>query len=191
MLKLKGLRVWYEKDDKANKQALKDAAEFVGRVSEAYRKRLQDPERIRGFIEQLKKTDEEKSYAIRELYRSGSYAVPILIAELGKAEDAGDRLALLDALSAMDPGDSLAPMIAALDSGNARLKLDLLEIMRKKHGRFASQIVPHLWYPGANPDEDRAVRVAARKLNAYLQNVPESRLAPAKKSSPRVLPDIW
>lgn len=185
VLRLKGMRVWFDKDEKENEQALKDVAQLVDQIADAYRKRVQDPARIKGFIDQLKKTEEERTFAHRELYRSGSAAVPLLLAELAKAEDAGEHLLLREALEKLDPGDSLAPMLAALDGDNARLKSEVLAILRKKHGRFAEQIVPHLWYPQANPDEKAEVRTAARKLLAHLLNVDESRLTSAKAALAR------
>jgi CheY-like chemotaxis protein len=150
------------------------------RIRQAEKNSLSQPDVIRDTIRQLYRTPEEKAYAIRELYQTGQAAVPFLIEALDKAKDPAERLALLDALQALNAGDTAAPILAALDSPNARLKLDLLDVLRKRHGRFAEQIVPHLWYPSANPDEDRAVRQKAKKLIADLQGVDESRLPAAK-----------
>src|SRR5438270_12180832 len=100
-----------------------------------------DKERLRGLIRQLMATPEERSYAIRELYKSGPYAIPDLVDALAKASDAADRLPVYQALDRMGT-EALAPMIAALESDNTRLKLDLLGILERRHFRYSRQIVP-------------------------------------------------
>jgi hypothetical protein len=84
ILRLRAVRAW-SKDPKENKQALDDANQLIERATQASSRRLRDPDRLRELISQLKETPEEKTYALRELYKSGAYAMPELIESLGKA----------------------------------------------------------------------------------------------------------
>jgi hypothetical protein len=181
ILKLRNIRDWFpdKKDKKLQDQALKDVEELISRATAAQKKRLGDPARIRNLIAQLKATPEERAHALRELYKAGSAAVPVLVDSLIKATDPGDRLSILRALERMGPS-STAPLIAALDCDDAATKVDILEILRKRHGRDASRIVPFLWYYTAAKDESPAVRKKATQVLEQLLDVEPGRLTSAK-----------
>jgi hypothetical protein len=178
ILKLRNIRTW-SPDKKEQAQALKDVEALITAATAAHKKRLGDPVRIRALIEQLKATPEEKAHAMGELYKSGSAAVPVMIDSLIKATDAGNRLAILQALERMGPA-STALLIAALDCGNTQTKVDILEILHKRHSRYGKQIVPFLWYYSAATTEPGVVRKKATQVLSDLLDVPVSRLTPAK-----------
>jgi hypothetical protein len=182
ILRLRTIRVW-SKNPKEQKQAEADVKSLLGRASAAARARLNDPKRIGGLIRQLKESPEDRAYAIRELYRTGTPAMPYLIDALSKARSADDRWAILQALQRMGP-EAIAPLIAALDSDDVRLKLDVLDLLRR-HVRSAAQITPHLWFPSANKDESPQVRKKATALLADFLDLPASRLQPARTALTR------
>src|SRR5205807_409795 len=63
----------------------KDAGVLLDRVGVALKKFYGDPKRITKFIKNLTASPEERSFAIRELQRSGAAVVPHLIAALKAA----------------------------------------------------------------------------------------------------------
>jgi hypothetical protein len=178
ILRLRNIRTW-SPDAKEQKQALADVEDLIRLSTEAQKKRLGDPARIRRFIGLLTATPEERAYAQRELYRAGSAAMPTLIDSFLKAKDANERLMLRETLAKMGPS-STAPLVAALACEDPLAKVDFLEILRKNHTRYSSQIVPFLWYYSAAPTETPAVRTKAKEVLAELLDVPASRLPLAK-----------
>jgi hypothetical protein len=178
ILKLRNIRTW-SPNKKEQDQALKDVEDLIAAATAAQKKRLGEPGRLRKLIRLLTATREERDYALRELYKSGSVAVPILIDSLLKAKEPADRLALKRALAQMGPS-ATAPLIAALDCDDADTKIDILEILRTKHVRQAKQIVPFLWYISASKTQPDAVRKKATQTLAYLLDIDPTRLTPAK-----------
>jgi CheY-like chemotaxis protein len=179
ILRLRNVRKWSD-DPKANEQALADVEELVGRVTAAVKNVRGDPKRLRQFVDNLTATPEEATYALRELYRAGAAAVPPLVDSL-RAASGAERRAYLRALERLGP-DTVAPLAAALDSNDAPLKLDLLEVFRK---RAAREVVPDLWFLSASPSETEAVRRGATDLLAALTDTPASKLPPAKAALTR------
>jgi CheY-like chemotaxis protein len=184
ILQLRNVLTW-SSDKKEQAQALKDVDALIGAATAAQKKRLGDPARIRALIDQLKATPEERAYALRELYKSGSYAIPILVDRLIKATDPADRLTVLQALERMGPS-ATAPLVAALDSDNAVAKVEILDILHRKHARYSKQIVPFLWYLTASKTEAPAVRKKATAVLADMLDLPASRLTPAKVALTRL-----
>lgn len=157
-----------------NDQAYKDVEELIQRITTATKKHLSDPVRIGKFVKNLTATPEEQQYALKELYRSGSLVAPYLIKEL-KAARGDDRLPLLDALRRLNQ-DLVPPMLAALDSNDSQLQVDLINVMLQRN---ADEAVPYLWAltTSANPPEVRKKAIEA--LSRFLNEQP-SRLMPAK-----------
>ncbi len=183
ILKLRAIRVW-SRNAKEQKQAEKDVADLIRQVTEASRKRRFDRKRIEGLIAKLQASEEESNWAMRELYRTGSPAMPYLIEALLKARNAGDRLALRHALEQMGP-DAIAPMVAALDCDDERAKLEVLDILQRRYARYARQIVPHLWFLTANRAESPLVRRKATAVLADFLDLPASRLGSARAALTR------
>jgi CheY-like chemotaxis protein len=177
-LKLRNIRRW-SSNAKDNAQALKDVEDLISKITAATRRKRADPVRIKQLIRQLSATREERIYAVRELYKSGAAAVPYLLQALRSAESAADRMKVLDALERMGP-EAIPPMLATLDGDDDRVKIDVLNILKKRHVKSAAQIIPHLWFPSASPAQPAAVRSKAREVLAYLLDVPVTRLTPAK-----------
>src|SRR5262249_29731009 len=156
-------------------QARKDVDELITLVSEAVRKLLNDPKRIEKYIANLQKTPEEKDYAIKELYRSGAAAVPYLIEALMDATGDG-RANLVEPLQKMGP-DTVPPLLAALDSEDNAVVLDIIRVLRK---RGAVEAAPGLWYLTAAPKRPEAVHTAAREALGYFTDTHPDKLFPGK-----------
>ncbi len=83
---------------------------------------------------------------------------------------------LLDALQRLGP-DTIEPMIAALDSNDAPLQVDLIRIFMK---RDANQVVPYLWFLAGSPAQPDDVRRQAAKALSYFLAIDATKLPPAK-----------
>jgi CheY-like chemotaxis protein len=173
ILALRQVPKWSD-DPATEKQGRADAGQLIDLVREAVKKKLNDPERIKGYVSGLNGDREEHDFALKELYRSGGQVVPYLIDELQSAPPE-QRLMLLDALRRLGP-DTLPPLYAVLDSNIPTLQLDILEVLRK---RAAVNAVPYLWRltAGGQPE---AVRQKATLLLAEFLDVPPSKLPLAK-----------
>jgi CheY-like chemotaxis protein len=173
-LALRNVPKWSD-DAKVNAQALKDVEDLIARATEAVRKTLKDPERIKKYVANLNASPEEFAYALRELYRSGAEVVPYLLDELRTATGA-ERLNLLKALRRLGP-DTLAPMVAALDGNDVQLKVDLLDVFKQ---RAASAVVPDLWFLAGSSNQSETVRRKATETLAYLLETPANKLPSPK-----------
>lgn len=181
-LKLRNVPVWSE-NKKEQEQAKKDVESLIEKVTTAVTNLRKDPKRIELFIKNLRESPEERAYAFRELYKSGAAVVPYLIAELRRLP-AEEHLPLLDTLRRLGP-DTLAPLIAALDSNEPTLQVEILDILMKrlsanKEIREAPKVVPYLWYLWASPTQAAAVRTKARQALSLFLNVDPTRLPIAK-----------
>ena len=87
--------------------------------------------------------------------------IPYLLQELQTATP-GDRAAILLALRRLGP-ETVPPLAAALDSNDAALQEDLIDLF-VKHG--AREVVPYLWPLAGNPKRpERCVRRLRRRWN--------------------------
>jgi CheY-like chemotaxis protein len=176
-LKLRNLDKW-SSDEKVQTRARKEVDDLIEKASAAVRKQRSDPQRIAMFIKNLTATDEERIFALRELYRSGALVIPPLIEQLRLA-DVGDRVVLLKALEYLTRGDTLPPLLAALDSNDGILQVELIDVLLKKG---ATDAVPSLWFLAASPERPEAVRRKATEALAVFLRMPASKL-PSSKSA--------
>jgi hypothetical protein len=173
-LRLRNIPKWSD-NPKVEKEARANVEQLIKQVTEAVRKVRNDPTRIQGYIKNLGASPEERAYALKELARSGAVVVPYILDELKRA-DPDMRVRLLDTLRKLGP-DTIDPMIAALDSDDARLKVDLIRIFVQ---RFAPQVVPYLWFLSASPSQPDEVRREATQALAFFLETPAGKLPPAK-----------
>jgi CheY-like chemotaxis protein len=172
-LRLRLIPKWSD-DAKVNAQALKDADELTARVSEAIKKVLGDPVRIRRFIKDLTSDREDRAFAAGELHRAGTLAMPYLIAEL-QANKGEEHEAILALLPKLAP-ETVPPLIAALDIDDNALRLDLIDVLVKRN---AEEAVPFLWYyAGSRRFPDRVRARATQALSDFTKTEP-ARLQPA------------
>lgn len=173
-LRLRNVSKW-SSNAKTNKEALNNVDALIQRVTAAVKKVRGNPDRIRAYIKNLSASPEERAYALKELYKSGSAAVPFLIDAI-RASGPDQRVRLLDALRRMGP-DAIEPMIAALDSKDWQLQVDILRIFQ---ARAATQTIPYLWFLAGSPTQADAVRREATKALAYFLTIDPTRLPSAK-----------
>jgi CheY-like chemotaxis protein len=204
-LRLRNIRKWSD-DPAANAQAQKDVEDLIRRVSAAQKRVLADPERIARFIRNLNASEEERDYAVQQLYRAGPAAVPYLIDALREA-DAETRVNILYALKRLGP-DAVPPILAALDIPDPALQVALIDavqdrarteqvfdpIQKRTVTRTTSDL-PQLrqraetdpapyWWPLTHSSVE-AVRRKATEALAQLLGVPPSKLPQAKMALTR------
>jgi CheY-like chemotaxis protein len=173
ILRLRLVPQWSD-DKKINAQAIKDADTLADKVSKALRNVLGDRKRIAKFIANLNGDREEHDFAAHELYRSKALAVPQLVDELRTAKGE-ERDAVLTLLPRLAP-ETVPPLIAALDIPDDNLRLDLIEVLRKRGAREA---VPFLWHFAGSPKYPDRVRNSARAAIAYLTETDAAKLPTA------------
>ena len=118
--------------------------------------------RIKKYIGLLFESVEEQQYALKELFQSGAAVVPQMIDAL-KASEPDKRLVILAALRRLGP-EVLPPLMAALDSDDAALKIDLIDLFLVRASR---QVAPYLWFLAASNTQPEMVRAKARRALAY------------------------
>ena len=125
-----------------------EANPLVERVNELVRKHLSDRKRLDALIKTLDGSREERANSIAQLQRSGAAAMPALIdALLRTSNDLEPHSAILSALPLLDKS-TVPPLLAALDTNDAALRVELLEVIRK---RADTDATPFLWHLAASP----------------------------------------
>ena len=167
LLRLRNVTQW-STVAKDQADAVKDVDALITQTTAAVRKHLNDPLRIKKYIALLYASTEEQQFALRELYQSGAAIVPHVIDEL-KVVDAEKRSILLATLRRLGP-EVLPPLVAALDSDDAVLKMDLIDLFLARTSR---EVSPFLWFLAASPTQPEKVRDKARNALAYFSLPPE------------------
>jgi CheY-like chemotaxis protein len=162
-----------------NTTTLQAANTLIEGVQAALRKRAGDAKYIRELIARLQATPEERTFALRELYKLGSPAVPFLLESIDQSTDLEERVQVRQALERMGSA-ALAPLVAALEGYKPATRAEVLDLLRKKHALSANVIAPFLVYPSANPKEDAVVRKKARDLYSDFTETPLDRVPSAK-----------
>ncbi len=180
-LRLRNIRKWSD-DPKVNEEALKNVEQLITRVTDAATKVRRDPARIQAYIKNLTASPEENAYALKELAKSGAVVVPYLIDAMRQASPE-ERVRYLDALERLGP-DTFAPMVAALDSNDANLQVDLIRIFRKRLSAstvrlIRREVVPNLWFLASSPAVRDEVRRQATAALSFFLETPTDKLPPA------------
>ncbi|MEN9673769.1 MAG: hypothetical protein RL553_2034, partial [Planctomycetota bacterium] len=175
IFKLRLVGTW-SKDKILNDQAKKEADDLIQMAGAASLKKLQDPERIAKLIQQLQGNPEERAFAFKELYRSGAYSVPFLIADLAK-QTIIEKAYILDALKRLG-SEVEAPMIAALEGMPVSAQVDLIDVLV---ARGAIQAVPELWFVSSDPRRPEGLKKKAKLAISKLTNLEFGALPEARK----------
>src|SRR5215831_3866971 len=163
ILRLRNVRKW-DDDPKIDKQAKDNVEKLVRETTAALEKQLSNRERIAKFVKNLASGEpEERTYAIKELYRSGARMIPAYVERLRDAEGA-ERVNLTTALPRLGD-DTVPPLLAALDIDDRALRTDLIQVFQKRADRRA---VPYLWYLSGSERMPPEVRSRAREALAAL-----------------------
>jgi CheY-like chemotaxis protein len=154
-----------------------EAKPLVERVNELVRKHLSDRKRLDALIKSLDGSREERAYAIAQLQRSGASAMPALIdALIRTANDLDPHAAILGVLPLLDR-NTVPPLLAALDVNDAHLRVELLDVIRR---RADTNTIPFLWYYAASRKQPDTVRRKASAILATFLHVPANSLPSAK-----------
>jgi CheY-like chemotaxis protein len=177
ILRLRGVRKW-DDDPKVDKQAKDNVERLIQGATAALEKHLSNQDRIAKFVKNLASGEpEERTYALRELYRAGPRMIPAFIERLRDARG-DERVNLLTALQKLGD-DTVPPLLAALDIDDRALQTDLIDVFQKRADRRA---VPYLWYLADSEPSPAEVRAKAREALASLRRTPVN-LLPAGKAA--------
>ena len=160
----------------------KDAKPLVERVGQVVRKHLTDPNRLQKIIKDLSTyagDPREVAFAINQLRRSGTAAVPALVSVLvSTADRAPEHSVVIDALERLDKQATL-PLAAALAIDNPTIRAELIDLLRK---RADFDAVPYLYYYAAAADQLPAIRAKAQQAIAALLGISVGALPRAKEA---------
>jgi CheY-like chemotaxis protein len=172
----------------------------VGRAASA---RYKDPDRIRFFIKRLSGPQEERSYAIDQLRKSGPLAVPPMIEVLRDPQlDARSKEAVYTALLKMNR-EAAPPLLACLDSNDAKLRGLIVDWFLL---RADDRIVPYLWYLHGRKDlvpsaKEQVTNALARFTRTNAKDLGDPRVKCLKEAErwynhqveppPGEMPTIW
>jgi hypothetical protein len=175
ILRLRYIRKWDE-DAKLNKQAFANVEKLIQDTTAALEKHLADKERIAKFVKNLASGEpEERSFALKELYRSGARMIPAFVERLRDAKDE-ERVNLTSTLPKLSE-DTIPPLVAALGIEDRVLRTDIIENFEKRAERGT---VPFLWYFAGSDRVGAEVRSKAREAIAYLLRTTPEQLPPSK-----------
>jgi hypothetical protein len=184
-LRLRTVQQWSANRD-VEAEARKNAETVIERATAAVKRQLADPQRIARFIRNLGGTPEERSYAVRELQRSGAQAVPHLITALRQEQDPNQRAIILGVFPQLG-ADAVPPLLAAMDMPDPVTKVQLLTTalggrrdLTLLANRAETNPLPTLFFLAASRRESDAVRRIAAELQTRILPVAPSRLPPAK-----------
>jgi hypothetical protein len=188
-LALQTIRKWSE-FPAFQKEAEKNVNELINRVTAALEKYLGDPKRINLFIKQLDApTIEERTFAMVQLKRAQTRAVPYLIKALQDSTGKPAGRQIIEAMVRLGP--EIVPAFLevlkarnAADARNLDLRLALLEVIERRADKRA---IPYLWHLSSSNQYPAAVQSKARHVLAYLtetsiEHLPEARAALAELS---------
>lgn len=174
-LRLRTVPRWLD-DPKLDKEVHEQVELLLGQVTKALQTKLSDPQRTGKFIRNLSASAEERAFAIQQLQRAGSSAVPYLITALRQAEpNSPQQTGILVALPRLG-SRAMPALLAALDIDDPMLKLQLLDVIRQ---RRATEAIPYLWFPSASPKEQPIVRQRSAATLAGLLGITADKLPPA------------
>jgi len=192
-LRLRNIPKWSD-DPKVNKEARENVEQLIKRVTDAVNKVRRDPARIQGYIKNLTASPEENAYALKELAKSGAVVVPYIIDALRSASPE-ERIRYLDALRRLGP-DTIAPMVAALDSNIPWLQVALLRIFQKRYSASTArliqrEVVPNLWFLAASPTQPDDVRRQAAAALSFFLEIPADKLPSARVALTRLAENYY
>lgn len=154
-----------------NEAAKLRAEKLIERVTEAVRKHIENPVRIKRYVDRLAGSPEEFKFAIEELHISKGLAVPFLVDAM-RRNPGPDRLPYMRALLLLSD-EIIPPLVAALDSNIPDLQIDIMEVLRR---RGATQATPFLWFVMGWQKYPPEVRLKAGQTLAYFLDLHVSRL---------------
>ncbi|MSR30653.1 MAG: hypothetical protein EXR99_04025 [Gemmataceae bacterium] len=164
VMNLRLVKVWVE-EPAENTKARAEVEAFVGKATDAHYKSLRDPELVKQWIKLLQGDPEERKFALNQIYRSGEFAVPLLIDALSHVGTA-EKTFILGALLRLGK-EVNQPIAAALEGVTPDLQVDLMDVLIRRN---AAEAVPEMWFLAGDPSRLPEVRRKARMAIALLTN---------------------
>ena len=159
------------------------SAPLIDRVSKAALRVATDPARLDRFVAALALSKEEQAYAVDRLREAGPYAVAPILRELTRPGLSNEeRVPYAENLGRLDRG-AVPPLIAALDSSDAKLAGDAARAL----GQIGDpRAVPALTYLAAKRNPESLARPQAAAAIEAITDIP---YGSQPKTPPHVLAD--
>lgn len=138
--------------------------QLLDRLNDAFRRYALDPTRMDRLIAQLTGTSEQREIATIQLRSTGAVAVPRMLAVARMSKEAGQRDAIIYALTRMGR-QAIPALLGALDAPTDDVRSVALDSLGWID---APEVVMWLWFPAYGPDQSSAVRDSARRAMARL-----------------------
>jgi len=143
-----------------------EGAQFAHAVLAAAAKRANDPHQLMAEIDKLEdQSAPVRKQAMAKLLAAHEDAVPAIVAALGDQSRSAVQPAARGILVSIG-ADAIAPLVAALKTDDAALKVQIIDVLRKIGSRDA---VVFLAAPATAASSPPGVRDAARRALAELQ----------------------
>lgn len=168
-----------------SEQTRDQAQQLITLANEAALAKAKDAERILHFLDQLSKSPGERAFAIDQLRRSGSYAIPYFIQVLQASPQ--DQIPLTSGLLAMNT--SSWPAVAAATRSNDEKIADLMVTVLDKFQ--VPESAESLWYLSASPTASTTLQAHAKQVLAKLLGVPAGNLPPASAALAKIAEDYY
>ena len=169
ILRLRNIK--WSTDPATQEEAKKNVEQLITLVTEAIRKSLPGPELIAKYARNLAATEEERDFALREIYRTGPAAIPELIKALQETTGR-EHAKILSALPLLN-ADTVPPLTAALDGVKPDLRIELMDVLER---RRAAGAAPFLWHLHGSVEQPDAVRRKATEALSFLLGMPAGNL---------------
>lgn len=182
-LKLRLIK-WSE-DPKEQAEIIKEVEELIDLTTASVKRHLSNPDRINKLIRLVQATPHERMYAVKELRRSGPFAMVPLINALAAATDAKDTVSILQVMPYLTR-DTVPAILAGLDIQNPIIQAGLIDALRKREDFWAlvrrpeTDPTPYFYYLAESPRVDEAVQKKARTALSHLLEVHPDKLPKAR-----------
>jgi HEAT repeat protein len=150
------------------------SAELLDQVSQAFRTRGADPQRIDRLIQDLSASPVQQAAALAALRDAGTVVVPHIVRRLASAREE-QRDELLRVLVQLGQR-AVPPLLGALAAPDPDVRAGVIQVLGHSGDR---EVAAHLWYPAftQEPDHPAGVRTAAREALARIHAATEADVA--------------
>jgi len=172
-------------DPKINNEAKKNVEDLIESVTKTIKAHRTDPERLGKLVDLLGATRGERVYAIAELRRSGTDAMPFVVKELVEALGT-DRFTNITSALPYLGRESVPALLATLEHSSPVVRAAIVDVIRKRSDlaqltrHFDSNPVPWLYYLAYSTKQPDYLRKLALSTLEAIHQTQAEKLPPAR-----------